>query len=294
MEKDYSNFDFENLTEIYYKNPWLKHAANHVGFEVLWNDYKLKKQKKIIKKLINQFNYIEFEQAYIDIKKELISAIDEWQLMPNNTIFVSFKPHKYPDGSNVFSNFLKPIIYELNDEWSEGNFYSRLKYGIERIKAGGNSEFDINLKSVVLIDDFIGTGGTAVKVVNNIRKEIDKCPYDIKLFVFSLGAMDGGLRHLYKKTFIKYKNCYINKKGTELGFQRKDRKLTRHLIMNMELILSKKNGSLILEDYRLGYGKSEALYSLSRFNLPNNNYPILWWNRYWNNKWRKTIFNRMQ
>lgn len=295
MEKrEYSNYDFEQLTEIYFKNSWLRNKANHVGFEGLWFDYSTKKEKRIVKKLISKFNYISLEQAEIDFQPLLKQAISEWGLNHTNTIFVAFKPHKYADGSAMLLQFLKGILYEIDDEWSEGNLYSRLKYGNERIKAGGNKEFGIELKNVVLIDDFIGTGRTAVNTYNQVQKEIANSGFEIDLYVLTLGGMNFGLRHLYKKTNARYKNLYTQSKGSDGIESKKEKRYMKKIIFRMETILSKGNINLKLEDHRLGWGQSEAAYNVSRFNIPNNNYPIFWWNRYRNEEKRKPIFNRMQ
>jgi len=294
MEKvEYSNYDFEQLTEVFFNNPWLRHEANYKGFEVLWFDYKTRKEKSVIKKLINHFNYVDFEQAELDFQPLLKSAINEWSLSPKNTIFVAFKPHKYADGSNMFLSFLRTLLFEIDDEWREGNFYSRIKYGNERIKEGGNSEWGIKLKNVVLIDDFVGTGRTAVNRYNEVKSKIANTKFEINLYLLSLGGMNFGLRYLYKNTFANYKTLHVQSKGTELAFSKNERKSARNYIRSMECILSEGNNTLKLQDHSLGWGQSETTFSISRFNLPNNNYPIFWWNRYRNNKYRKPLFRRM-
>ena len=249
--KEYSNYDFEQLTEMYFKNPWIRHKANHKGFEILWSDYKTRKEKIVIKKLINSFNYVDFEQAELDFQPLLKSAIEEWQLTPKNAIFVAFKPHKYADGSNMFLSFLRPLLSEIDDDWCEGNFYSKIAFGNERIKQGGNSAFGIELKKVVLIDDFIGTGQTAVNTYNSVKDIIASTKFEIDLYILSLGGMNFGLRYLYKNTFANYKTLHVQHKGTELAFSKNERKSTRKFIKGMENVLSEGTVKLKLDDHSL-------------------------------------------
>tara|TARA_R110002051_G_scaffold13808_6_gene45649 strand:- start:14050 stop:14307 length:258 start_codon:yes stop_codon:yes gene_type:complete len=85
----------------------------------------------------------------------------------------------------------------------------------------------------------------------------------------------------------------VQYRGTELAFSKSERKSARRFIKGMENVLSEGTEKLKLDDHSLGWGKSEATFSISRFNLPNNNYPIFWWNRYRDMKYRKTLFGRM-
>ncbi|GAL00777.1 hypothetical protein JCM19314_1814 [Nonlabens ulvanivorans] len=64
--------------------------------------------------------------------------------------------------------------------------------------------------------------------------------------------------------------------------------------VKMERILLKETKKTKLSDFSLGWGKSETLYSWESFNLPNNNFPIFWWNKYVDGGTRNTVFNRLQ
>ncbi|GAK95510.1 hypothetical protein JCM19294_2292 [Nonlabens tegetincola] len=99
---------------------------------------------------------------------------------------------------------------------------------------------------------------------------------------------------LLKENKRKYQSCIELKKGTELGYELKDRAKVREQIVQMETILSDKIKKRYLKDHSLGWGKSEALFTWTRFNIPNNVYPIFWWRRYKDNTNRKVMFNRVQ
>lgn len=286
-----SDFDYLQLTEIFFKYDWIRKEANHQKFENFWLEYKNEEERLVIKKLISKFKFLTNREALIIIKDELKNIIKEWNLKPINTIFVGFAKHKYADGSAILLNLLKPALEELDGDWLEANLYSRIHYGIERIKKGGNSEYGIELENVVIIDDFIGTGGTAIKIHTMVNEAIANQEKEIQLKVFSLAAMEEGLK---KARELNIHSCITLKKGTELAYSVLKRKRIRKIIEKMEGILHEGNEEMLLSDYHLGYGASEALYSWSGYNMPNNNYPFFWWNKYKDGKKRFPMFNRMQ
>ena len=93
---------------------------------------------------------------------------------------------------------------------------------------------------------------------------------------------------------VKFACTYLVDKGTNLAFPTPLDFLARRRILKMENLLHEGGGKLPLEKFSLGYEKSEALYSWNVFNIPNNNYPILWWYKYKDGRSRKTIFTRSQ
>lgn len=293
IERKYSDFDFEHLTEMYLKHSWLREQVNFVGFEDLWFDYEKNEEKIIIKKLVDNFKYLDQESAELKVKDHLSQLIIDKNLKWNNTIFIGFKKNKFADGSAIFLNFIKPILNEINSSWIEENLFSYLYDGIERIKKGGFKDVGIDLENVVLIDDFIGTGGTAIKINKLVKEAIEKQSKIINLYMFSMASMEEG-RELIEKSHIEFRSCFILKKGTELAFSKSERDKAKESIRKLERILHEGSDKMKLKDFTLGYGESEALYSWNRFNIPNNNYPIFWWHRYLGDGKRKTMFNRNQ
>lgn len=290
---NYSNFDYESLTELYFKNKWLRNEVNHTGLESLWFDYDDVKSKNILFKLLNNFTYLTNEDAAIFVRDKLIKAIKDWSLNPKDTLFIGFRKHKFPDGSEILLNFFKSLLVEINPDWKEYNLLPDFHYGIRRIKVKGFKDEGLILKNIVLVDDFIGTGGTAFKNVEHIKNLISSGDKDLQLNLFSLAAMSAGLKKI-EPLKIQYITCSEQEKAvTSIWSSRKRKKIRRRLI-EMEGILFEGKEPEPLQKFSLGYGKSEALYAWSRFNIPNNNLPIFWWNRYSHGGTRKPMFNRMQ
>lgn len=293
-ERTYTDFDYEHLTELYSKNDWLRFETNHLGLEDLWFDYKTKTEKLIIKNLINNFSYLSQEDAEILVKNKLLDCIRRWNLEPNNTLFIGFREHKYPDGCSILLNFFKAIMISIDDKWKEYNFLPDFDYGMLRIKKGGFKNWGLSLKKVVIVDDFVGTGGSAIKKISKMKQLIHKEKSHIDLKMFALASMLGGKMKIARNTNVEFSSTIILKKGTTIGYEIGERNQKRKYLKKMESILFGGNKGLLLKDHSLGYGKSESLYAWNRFNIPNNNYPIFWWHRYFDGSKRKALFNRNQ
>ncbi len=290
---EYSDFDYESLCELYYRNDWLKHQINLEGFENLWFDYEHIEDKKILIELLNNFKYLKQEDAAIVVKEKLKECINSWSLTPKNTLFVGFQKHKFPDGSQILLNLIKSILIELDPNWKEQNLLPNFNYGIDRIKKNGFPRDGLILKNVVLVDDFIGTGGTAKKNIETIKNLLVEKDKELELSIFAMATMKQGAK-LIKPLKIKSLYCIELDKATNQIWSRIKRPSIRKRIIKMENILFEGEEPEPLTKFTLGYGKSEALYAWNRFNLPNNNFPIFWWNRYKDGNSRKPLFNRMQ
>lgn len=117
---------------------------------------------------------------------------------------------------------------------------------------------------LLLADDYIGTGETAEKCVENLIKnniEPDK------IIIFSLVAQEQGL-DLLKKYNIYTTTSIVRKKGIS------DYYIGEDLDRNIRLMEDIENRLGIKSKYRFGYGKSESLVTMCR--TPNNTFPIFW------------------
>ncbi len=293
-KRKYSQFDYEHLVELYSKNDWLRFETNHEGLEDLWFDYKKKSDKLIIKNLINNFNYLSQEEAELIVRDKLIECIRKWDLKPTNTLFIGFREHKFPDGSSILLNFFKAIMTGIDYNWKEYNFLPDFDYGMGRIKDDGFTSWGLTLEKIVLVDDFVGTGGSAIKKIIKIKNTITANKKNIDLTMFSLATMLGGKMKVARNADIEFISPIILKKGTTIAYALSKRKTKKESLKKMESILFRGSKNLLLKTHSLGYGKSESLYSWNRFNIPNNNYPIFWWHRYLDGSTRKTMFNRSQ
>lgn len=121
---------------------------------------------------------------------------------------------------------------------------------------------DIDNKTVLcLIDDFIGSGETAISAVEYLEKEGIKKD---NIVVLSIAAMEAGICALQEKGIRAFSDSVFHKgiTGTE-----NETEWTR-LMTEIERRINVK------EAYCFGYKRSEALVRMAR--TPNNTFPIYW------------------
>jgi hypothetical protein len=61
-------------------------------------------------------------------------------------------------------------------------------------------------------------------------------------------------------------------------------------MIELEALLAESFRGRKLSLYNFGYRRSEALYSLEAYNIPNNVFPIFWWPSLKSGKPRNTMF----
>ena len=68
----------------------------------------------------------------------------------------------------------------------------------------------------------------------------------------------------------------------------------KQLMGDLESKLAFQIDKTNLQDYSLGYKKTEAIFVRKNKNIPNNVFPIFWWKAYRDGSKRKTLFCRVQ
>lgn len=179
----YTDFDYLHLTEIFYRNEWIRHRANFSGFEVLWKDYKLKDEKMIIKRLILQFKYLTNEEVDLLSFKFLKRIIDKWNLKTHNTIFVATKLGSSPDGSNNFMGYVKDTLHEIDDEWTPNKLFTSIEEAKNFLLISPTKKSS-RVKKIVLMDDFVGTGKTADERIKHLEDDLINLGVDIYFFAW--------------------------------------------------------------------------------------------------------------
>ena len=126
-----------------------------------------------------------------------------------------------------------------------------------------------NLKDdeiVILVDDYIGSGETAVGAINWIVGSYKVNPKQI--VILSIATQEQGVQHILNETGVTVYSQYQFTKGISdfySGAERED------CLATMEGI---ENKLKVAPQDRFGYNQSEALISLIR--TPNNTFPVFW------------------
>lgn len=121
---------------------------------------------------------------------------------------------------------------------------------------------------VLFLDDFIGSGGTAVTTIARFKQEVEK-PTD-RVFVAALVAQQQGLSAL-DVLGVDVGVAIKRQKGITESTRIQDGMRALELMDAIETRLD------IGPDYRRGYRESEALVTMIR--TPNNTFPVFWTSR---------------
>ncbi len=125
-----------------------------------------------------------------------------------------------------------------------------------------------NSHLLVLVDDFIGTGETAIETIEELKLlKVLSEKSDFKIISFL--AQEVGLKNIFDKYGNITACCEVLKKGISDFYVGKDLERNLHLMLEMEKAIKVK------ADYKLGYGNSESLVAFSQRSA-NNTFPVFW------------------
>lgn len=117
---------------------------------------------------------------------------------------------------------------------------------------------------LILADDFIGTGETAEKCLNQLYKDgVD----ERKILIVSLVVQQMGLEHLSKYN-VYIESSVVRNRGISDYYSNDVLEKTCDIMRWIENRMSIKN------KYQFGYGASESLVTMCR--TPNNTFPLFW------------------
>lgn len=144
--------------------------------------------------------------------------------------------------------------------------------------------------SIILLDEFLGTGRSIIGRVNTIRKAFaDKKLNVPRIYVYVVAGMDFGLRRL--APLVDAAHPFISLRPGLRGFV-KGTTLDRayQLLDQLESGLAAVIGRQLLP--KRGDGECEALYARKRGNCPNSVLPMFWWPQRNDGTKRPTAFSR--
>lgn len=269
--------DFTRLTRLHMEHIWLTYEPQAL-FQ-LWCLSENDKQKDIIEFLIKNFSYIDGRRL-AEGSQSIASYIENnWNLNSTNTYLLATCDDRKPDGSQTLIQNLKN---KFSINWKESNFFNSIVTGAHEIPANS---------TVILVDDFVGTGDTITRKVDYINRKITERELSgISVKIVSLASMNFAVEVL-DKLDVEYYSVHWLKKGiSELVSENKKEVATKSM-EELEKKLKKKYHGKQIPNF--GYKKSESLFALESNNIPNNVFPIFWWPFLKRGIPRKTIFRRV-
>lgn len=227
-------------------------------------------EKSLVLDLTDKFIYEDWR----DVSKDLLEA---YSTIPQNDLFgaanVLFVPLSISDEKNnpqKKTGKSGKLIYELyKSVFPKQTYDYQFCNTIEKLL-----EYYRDESLLIFLDDFVGTGNTAIESIGACKNVIkDKTGIIIgKVLLLSVFAMEYAVKileasgiHCYAKRVLEKAisdNKLIDERTREA--QRKAMKMIEHNVL-----------SKLSENYSLGYGASETLLSIND-RCPNNTFPFYW------------------
>ena len=178
-------------------------------------------------------------------------------------LFVTCTPKE--DVGNVKSSAM--VLYQLKGTTLRHHMDISPKSVIENILRLTDYSVAENT-TIVLVDDFVGTGETAVNAVDFVRELQPSLKDNSKIVVLCIVALHEGINKLAEIGVKTY--CSIERgKGISEETIEKERDRAKEMMDGIESHLIK-----LKEEFKFGYNGSEALVCMER--CPNNTFPIYW------------------
>jgi hypothetical protein len=277
--KPYGFENFSKLYNLYKDHIWLENSQE--GFYDLWESAD-EEQKLLLEKLVDNFTYIDSRKISEICQKIVNQIINKWQISSDNTLVVATCDGDEADGSQALLQRIKNKFPEAN-RWKENQFINNISV-IEKYLSS-----DL---TIVLLDDFIGTGNTISKRIDFIKEKIIfKEVVNVKIYLVAAAAMGFSKTKLDKLEIESYYYEMELRRGITESFIDEEKDIAIKSMEKFESKLSNHWDKLKLPKF--GYERSESLFAIEDYNIPNNVFPIFWWPYCILGKSRKTIFARV-
>ena len=269
MRKKQRSLSAQNLIKIaviFEKQKW-KIEEKTEGVQSLYNrfcervlDLGDNKSRELFLELSERYIWIKQEQ-YLDLfigeLKKLVMC--ESGLKEDSTIYII--PLIAPkDKGKIKSSF--NVSYLINDVKirQDAHLY-KFKY---KLVVDAKKTF-LEMKDddlIVFVDDFIGTGNTAIECLVELEIESYK-----KIKIITLVTQEEGKELIEAKGVTVYSSLTLGKQMTDY-YQEDELKQKLEIMKRIEAKLS------VTKDYQMGYKGSESLVTMIR--TPNNTFPVFW------------------
>lgn len=219
-----------------------------------------------------KFQRIEFV-TYLEDFLMSFHLLDENLLKTNNKIIFSplINPYvnqkegqkKYQRTKTKSSQFLYYLMSAHDLRWID---YSS-KFFFAETMSEIKKEFVKGQTLLILIDDFIGSGGTAVQACQAM---IDEGIASNDMVIVSIAAMERGVDYIKDELGVVSYSNIIKRRGITDCYSEIDAPEKRRIMLSMEKSI------VCPKDYSMGFKASESLITFMN-KTPNNTFPVFWY-----------------
>lgn len=218
--------------------------------------------------IINLNEYLErFYDSFFCLKTSLVEQTDRIFIFPLTNPFIEVLEgeNKVAKGKTKSAHFLHYMLEAGDYTWISNKLIISNSINLLR------KEFDNTNSILILIDDFIGSGKTAIDVCEiYLAEEINAGKIDPKnIKIVSIAAQKSEIENIEKTIGIEVFSNLVLPKGISDFFTGDDLNFNTIKMQEIEKRLK------IQDDYLFGYEQSEALISFLN-KTPNNTFPVYW------------------
>ena len=220
-------------------------------------------ERDLLIKLTNNFIRIKFLD-YFELLKDIFINIDISRYDKCDNIFLLPIVSK-DDHERYLAKSADALLYPIDIFIFNGDL-SKYSTKVKRLSDVRGLDFHCNRNSslVVFVDDFIGTGNTAISALE-LYEPYKRSNDDV--IIVSIAIQNDGYRRIINAGYDVHYKYIINKGITDSGdIENKENAI--EVMLNIEKNLN------IRSTFSLGYRKSQALISMAR--TPNNTFPVYW------------------
>lgn len=248
---------------------WLRRERYKPGLSNILNECKTTDHLWLIKELLNKFTIASSSELEDCTEKMADFIQNKWALSPTDSYICALADSDRPDGSQ---SIIRSLETNLSRSWKNSIF--------------NNIEPALNLekKTIVIVDDFLGSGKKASDKIDEIIQYGDTNNFVFEIYVCALAGMEESYRFLKNK--IGNDHVFygiVLEKGITSLANKEDRLKAINSMIELEqpiLPIAPYPRNKKFQEYNFGYKYSEALFFQEGANIPNNVFPIFWKDNY--------------
>lgn len=235
----------------------------------------------LLDELLSRFYYMDDYDYHLKIS-QIADHIVKLKYDPTKTVVMAMAHDHESDGSQDVLNALQVALIIKGFEGFATD--SRMDKPIK-------NHYNKGIRNFIVVDDFLGTGVTALKRYYALSNELKN--KDVHISFCIVTGMKDGVNYCHRNRMPLYCPKQLDKglSGVYTGFELSVR---IYIMKVLEMSLAERIGEHKLKDYSLGWGHAESLFYREGRNVPNNVFPIFWWKKYKNGRQRATLFHRKQ
>lgn len=261
-----SKEDFQLVFELSTKQGWLIHRLKELT-HLLFSECDTDQKRKLIVELLGRFTHISNDKYSQLIERLVDNIIGIQGLTDESCQVVAMAADSSSDSSQRVLYDLK-LLFEQRG-WRKYRHVNQFSAAYRTYKQSPKHN------NIVLIDEFIGSGQSAIGRVDGIKRQFtDAGVTDYKVYIRTLVGMEEGV-HRVRDSGIDVEALILLDKGitdlSPVGQVPDQLEIMRELEKNLLSTYNEKDLP------SLGYGQMESLYTRDGGSTPNNVFPIFWW-----------------